>query len=188
MVYDVSYCQKGLDITKLPDADKIIIRMGIRDHEDSECRYFVHECQKHGIPFDYYWYVTSKDIPDAKKEGKHIADIYSNLRHRYNANGRVWLDVEDDKPLTGFKWTYPVFKAILTMGALAEIGVYSFISSFKDKRINPDMLKRENVPAWVAWWKSDVADNIKKAVPTAKLWQVGKTRIGKQEVDYNYEI
>lgn len=193
MIYDISYCQKGLRLENLTSCDKVIIRLGVHDHRDTECVKFVLAAERLNIPFDFYWYVTSDTAAAAALEGKAIATVYKDVLKtcKINRDIFVWLDIEDVKTMSASSTTIPIFRQKMEKGGIPEkgIGLYAFkaaiVPPYQINITNPFI---RDLPLWVAWWKEQEPLAVKTLFPTAKYWQRGKRREDGMEVDYNYTL
>lgn len=191
MIYDISYCQKGLNLNDLPDCERVIIRMGVRDHEDTECRNFISQAIAHDIPFDFYWYICCTHGAAAAVEAKYIVEVYNELCKRFKLhNVRLWFDIEDNNTIAPFNQTFPVLLNKCKSGGIFNMGLYTFMSAIEDKRINFDLAFMEGIPLWLAWHNTKISkETVKKRFPQAVIWQVGKTELSCMiTVDYNYKL
>lgn len=187
MIYDISYCQAGLKLDRLPDCEKVIIRLGVRDHIDTNAIDFIKQAIELNIPFELYWYIMCANASAAAVESKYIIQFYNMIKNRFTIYPFLWLDIEDNAQLKAFNIIYPVLLDKLNKVNIKN-GLYTFKSAFENY-INLNaayMYKRE---IWLAWHNTKIDSGTVKAIsPNIRYWQYGKTTIDNKEVDVNIDI
>lgn len=196
MIYDISYCQRGLDLRTLTNCEFVIIRIGVRDHIDSEAIGFIEQCIKYHIPYHMYWYLMAENVTKAAEEAGHTSRIVEYVKTTLNqtfAENRLWIDIEENdtvnsKDADNIINTYFNKLKVPRELAIKPVGVYSYYAALVDQLKDVQSVKGR--PLWVAWFKDTktVRDTIIKTLPTAKIWQAGSKRVGNHVVDYDYKL
>lgn len=91
---DISYCQKGMDISKAKAAGVkfCIIRAGYAATEDNTAEAHINACKANSIDIGYYWYSYAKTVADAEREA---AACLKFLKNHERPNYPVWFDAEE---------------------------------------------------------------------------------------------
>lgn len=130
MIYDISYAQRGLQFKDLPNKEAIIIRLGIKDHLDTEFENHMKQIGTTGTFFGLYWFVRSANGEKALSEATTIIKIFEEQRKKWGFFDNLfqlplfldyeeWLDntgkvyYNDNIKPANFSITAPVFKHFL---------------------------------------------------------------------------
>lgn len=66
---DISYWNRNSNLEEIiKNQDFVIIRLGSHLNPDSEAKNYVELCEKHNIPYGFYWYTYAKNINEALAE------------------------------------------------------------------------------------------------------------------------
>lgn len=194
MIYDIAYPQRGLKLKDLPNCEAVIIRLGIRDHIDSDCMDFFNQAIDNDIRFGLYWFTYAYNLTQAQEEVSVILKLLNNLQKGYSKDLfklPLFIDYELDgvnsnkviRPLE-LTETYNVFVDELYRKGII-VGSYLNTHIYNDVYTHGTLLSRlllRTTPFWWAdWTKSD--DSVLCDYGNIYVRQTGATTVGKMEVD-----
>lgn len=188
---DISYCQKGLDLTKAKaeGVEYVIIRAGISTRTDTEFVAHTKGATKAGLPYGFYWYSRAFSTADAKKE----AEACLKAIKPYAPTYPIYYDMEEKDQIA--ELDKATRTAIITTfcdaikAAGYTPGVYlnpSWMETYVDKA---QIVGKYDI--WLAHWTEN-PNKPSKYDYGQKMWQWGLDRICGKGVDgdicfYDYE-
>ncbi len=170
---DISYWQKGMDISKAKTAGVkfCIIRAGFDIKEDSTAKSHIKACKTNGIDVGFYWYSYAKTVADAEREA---AACLKFLKNQERPNYPIWFDAEESEIAQANG------REITTDIALAFIGKIESGGYPAGLYANPAYLEQYynksrivgKVDIWLAHWTENPAQKSKYNYGQ-KMWQWG---------------
>lgn len=194
MIYDIAYPQRGLKLKDLPNCEAIIIRLGIKDHIDSECMDFYNQAIDNNIRFGLYWFTYAYTLQQAQEEVAVILKLLKNLQKGYSKDLfklPLFIDYELDgvnsnqviKPLE-LTETYNVFVDELYRKGII-VGSYLNTHIYNDAYKHGTLLSKLLLRTTPLWW-ADWTKNTERALcdyGNIYIRQTGATTVGRMKVD-----
>ena len=179
---DISYCQKGLDLTAAKQAgvEYVIVRAGIAKKRDEVFEAHMQGAIKAGLPYGFYWYSSALSAEDAEMEAKACLSTIKPYKPVYP----VYYDMESDEQIKKLdneirtKIIIAFCETIKNEGYTA--GVYinpSWLETYVNKS---EILGKYDI--WLAHWTNSPSKPSHYSYGQ-KMWQWGKDKICGMAVD-----
>lgn len=200
MIYDISYAQRGLQLKDLPNKEAIILRLGIKDHIDTEFENHIKQIGASGTFFGLYWFVHSADAEGALKEASVIMKILQEQKKKWgffnnlfqlplfldyeawlDGNGKVYYD-DNIKP-ANFSDTATVFKYYLE--AETNLGLYLNTGLLNQYLPSPSVSTEARSMCKENLWWADWTSNTSCPAGNYYIRQTGKGNYNGTYVDEN---
>lgn len=175
---DISYCQKGIDYSKLQSEGVkfAMIRAGCKLSTDSTLKMHVNGCMDAGIDYGFYWYSFATNVDEAQREAAACLDAIGGFpAPKYP----VFFDGEEKSIAE------EVGKTVMTDIALAFVGAIEKGGYPSGIYVNPAWMENKyektriigNTDIWLACW-TDSPDIKPKYNYGQTMWQWGTEKYG----------
>lgn len=179
---DISYCQKGLNLTKaVADGYKFaIIRISHGIKQDTEFENHIKSCIENKIPWGVYVYSEAMTVKEAQAEAQQCIKLLNGRLPEYP----VFFDMEMSEQVDNLSTSdrTAICKAFCDTIKAAKLfpAIYAnptWLDYYYDKS---ELLK--NYDFWLAHW----VDDGKQAKYGQHIWQHGVVKIDGMDVDGNF--
>ena len=149
---DISYCQKGLDLSKAKanGVEYVIIRAGISTRTDTDFKAHTEGAIKAGLPYGFYWYSRAFSTADARNEAAACLEAIKP----YDPTYPVYYDMEEQEQID--KLNKATRTAIITTfcdavrAAGRTVGVYINPAWLEDHVDKTQIVGKYDI--WLAHW------------------------------------